>query len=85
MADSFEIPAIGSVWVHVDAPGVRWQVQGTELIEAMRMRFITLEVVSNHPRSTTSIAIDSFREQYESPAPEHRPTQWERLLGEEIC
>ena len=51
----------------------------------MRMRFITLEVVSNHPRSTTSIAIDSFREQYESPAPEHRPTQWERLLGEEIC
>jgi hypothetical protein len=86
-------PKVGSLWEHVDSPGLRWQVLSIEGIREVDGTYITLtkldaaDVNEQIPVGAITLSLDigSFLECFRDEFEDLRLTKWERLLLDEIC
>lgn len=86
-----ELPTLGSIWEHVESPGLEFQVLSLEHIDTPGGSQVyvhlnlALDEARAHMRAHISIDLDTLYSDYVCPATAHRPTQWERLLENELA
>jgi len=79
---SFELPELGSIWLHPNAPNVKLQVLAIEQVGAQQLVYVDLDYQDLHQRIHLSISLETLHQTYICPATVRRPTQWEHLLAD---